>query len=123
MDVVDTLSVWGRICVLLGVATFVCAVATFVSTVVLTNAVYGTRLAWFLGVVVPLLVMAAGLSWLASRRQKDEEAVASHVPSVRRSRIAATGVLRVCLLALAIPVALVAAILLVYGILFVPHSL
>ncbi len=124
MDVVDTLSVRGRILASVAVAAFVGAAAIFVVAVVSTNAVYGTRMAWFVGLVLPLLVVAAGSSWWALRSQRAGEAAAAEVASARPFRVrVVAGLFRVCVVLIAIPFVFAAAILLVYGLLFVVHSL
>jgi hypothetical protein len=111
--------------VLLAVATFTAATVTFLFAVAWTDAVYGTRMAWFLGVVVPLLALTAALAWLASRAQMIQGTAApSPVGSGKPVQARVTkGLFWVSLLLLAIPAALAAMILLVYGALFLAHSL
>ncbi|HUO47681.1 MAG TPA: hypothetical protein VMU09_02495, partial [Acidimicrobiales bacterium] len=107
-------------------ATFVGAIVVFVTAVVRTDAVYGTRMAWFLGGAVPLLVSTAGCAWLASpkplRARATSTAAAVGAGESVQTRTARR-LLIVSLALLAIPVALVAVLLLVYGILFLAHSL
>ena len=43
------------------------AVVVFMCGVIVTAGVYGSRMAWLLGVVLPLLGLTALCSWLASR--------------------------------------------------------
>ena len=122
VDVMDTPSAWGRALALSAAATFVGAVVVFVTAVVWTDAVYGTRVAWFLGVVVPLLALTAGLSWLASRPQPAQEDRDARTAGTRPCRArATTGLFGVSLLLLAIPAALAAMLLLVDGVLIVLH--
>ena len=43
------------------------AVVVFITGVILTSGAYGSRMAWLLGVVLPLLLLAALFAWLACR--------------------------------------------------------
>ena len=43
---------------------FVAAVVVFILGVVVTSGVYGSRMAWLLGVVMPLIAGAATFAWL-----------------------------------------------------------
>jgi hypothetical protein len=115
-------------------ASFVGAVVVFVPGVIWTNGTYGSRMAWLLGVVLPLLLLTAVLAWLAGSRAPKQpsapgypasphgwvENVRSHMPEVPK-----TGGARKLFIAsaalFAIPVALGMALLLVYAALFVRH--
>ena len=110
----------------LAMATFVGAVVVFVTAVAWTDAVYGTRLAWFLGGVVPLLALTAGFGWLASPKPLRAQAMSTAgAVGARESMQTRTArrLLIVSLALLAIPFALVGILLLVYGIFIVAHSL
>ena len=110
----------------LAMATFVGAIVVFVTAVVWTDAVYGTRMAWFIGGVVPLLVSTAGFAWLASPKPLRAEAMSTAGAVGARESVqtrTARRLLIVSLALLAIPGALVATLLLVYGILILAHSL
>jgi len=107
-------------------ATFVGAIVIFVTGVLWTDAVYGTRRAWFLGVVAPLLAFTAGLGWLAAPKPvRGEVMPTAHGVGPRESiqTKTARSLVIVSLALLAIPVALAAMILLTYGILILVHSL
>jgi len=108
----------------LAMATFLGAIVILVVGVVWTDAVYGTRMAWFLGGVVPLLVSTAGFAWLASLKPLRAEPRPTPTGAGPRESVrtrTARRLLTVSLASLAIPVALVAILLLVYGILVVAH--
>jgi len=49
------------------VVSVVGAVVVFITGVILTSGAYGSRMAWLLGVVLPLLLLAALFAWLACR--------------------------------------------------------
>ena len=103
----------------LGVSGFVVLLAALVvigTQIIATDAVYGTRVAWLLSVVMPLLVVAAVLSGAAMRRARRHGVAATWVRLMSVVTVVAGG------LALA-PVAVVILIGLFYGFLFVTFEL
>ena len=113
-------SVANTILLLLSIIAFVGAVSVFVFGVVLTHGVYGSRMAWFLGVCVPLLAISAVLSWGASRRSHAERRPSSRDVGSKDSRgvRAAGSITKASLALIGIPVALAAMLLFTYGVLF-----
>jgi hypothetical protein len=90
--------------------------------VVATSGVYGSRLAWLLGVALPLLAITILLAWLSLggaghvRRRL-------HVTSGDRQDRAGRGVLLVAASLLGLPLALAAMLLLTDALLFVARGL
>jgi hypothetical protein len=86
------------------------AVTVFILGVIATSGTYGSRMAWLLGVTLPLLALAAGLFWLCS------------VVASRRGDSSTTQVRNVltlfALTAFAVPFVIALVIASVYGLLF-----
>jgi len=114
----------------------VCAALTLVGAIevfVWTHGVYGSRMAWLAGVVLPLLAITVGLAWAATRfkanaAQGNAEAFdrtdrGSHHPVLRDRRHAPRAIAIVSLVLIGIPLALAALLLLTYGLIFVSHWL
>jgi hypothetical protein len=93
---------------------FGAALGVFVFGVIDTNGVYGSRMAWLLGVVLPLLALTAFLSWLA-RRTTPGSTPGDYSRGFRTLTITA-------LVLLATPFALVTMLLLTYLAFFVVHG-
>lgn len=117
---------WGtRNSILLGasIVSFGGAVGVFLLGVVLTHGVYGSRMAWLLGVVVPLLALAALLAWLAastsSINQTRFDRPVVQPNSVSSGDKAAKTVFGISLTLVAVPFALAGLILAIYGLLFI----
>ena len=100
------------------------AVGVFCFGTVVTDGTYGSRMAWLVGVVLPLLLLSAGfagLVWRRSpRRRRAPDADASW-PSWMEG--AARTLLVVSATLVAIPVVLVLTLLLVYAALIAGHYL
>lgn len=113
--------------------TLVGAIEVFLFGVVWTHGVYGSRMAWLAGVVLPLLAITVGLAWAATRfranaAQGNAEAFdgmdrGSHHPVLRDRRHAPRAIGIVSLVLIGIPLALAALLLLTYGLIFVSHWL
>jgi hypothetical protein len=88
------------------------ALAFFLFGVILTAGVYGSRMAWLLGVVLPLLGITAMLAWLASKAEV-HASVKSHLRAVAT----------VALGLIAIPFVLAGLLLTVYLLLFIRYEL
>lgn len=104
------------------------AIGVFVFGVVWTHGVYGSRMAWLVGVVLPLLAVAAGLALAAARHGVIADS--GHTEGVQsgrsdgghRDRRGALKVVGVTSLVLfGVPFALAGLLLLTYGLLFVRH--
>jgi membrane protein YqaA with SNARE-associated domain len=80
--------------------------------VITFGGVYGSRIAWLVGVALPLLATSAVLSWLAQRRLATQ-------PGRRRGHrvVFVTAVTIFC-----IPFALAGALLVLYGVSFTLHE-
>jgi hypothetical protein len=90
--------------------------------VIATSGVYGQRMAWLLGVALPLLAASMLLSWLAVRtsaraRPNDPAAVPTHGSAVVRLIFVSAALL------FAIPFALAALLLVFYAVIMVLHGL
>ena len=94
---------------------FAAAVAVLILGVIATHGVYGSRMAWLLGVVLPLLVLTAGLSWLARRSARLPDRT-DPTPGLRVLTITA-------LVLLALPFIGAAMLLATYAAFFVLHGL
>jgi hypothetical protein len=102
--------------------TLTAAVVVIAFGVIATSGVYGSRMAWLLGVALPLLAASMLLSWLAVRtssraRPNDPAAVPAHGSGVGRVVFASAALL------FAIPFALAALLLVFYAVLMVLHGL
>ena len=89
-----------------------CALGVFLFGVIVTAGVYGSRIAWLLGVVLPLLAVTALLAWLASRATDDDGA-----------RRALRTVSLVVLSLFSLPFCIVILILGVYLVLFIRYEI
>ncbi|MGO8871964.1 MAG: hypothetical protein ACLQPH_11300 [Acidimicrobiales bacterium] len=108
------------------------AAAVFTFGVIVTTAVYGSRMAWLFGVVLPLLAGSAALARCAIRMSKRPvvpvAAVADRGPeradpgAIRRDGAART-LLVISLVLFALPFVLAACWLSVYGLLIVTYWL
>lgn len=92
------------------------AVGVFLFGVIVTSGVYGSRLAWLLGVVLPLLVLGALFAWLAARARDSTAGGLADGQIVSSLRLRTFSV--ICLGLVAVPFALAAMLLLVYGVAF-----
>jgi hypothetical protein len=100
---------------------FVAAVGVFLFGVIVTSGVYGARMAWLLGVVLPLLVLAAlfaGLAAKVSESSVDGGPGGQVVSSMRLRRFAV-----ISLGLVAVPFAIAGLFLLVYGVIFTVYGL
>jgi hypothetical protein len=105
-----------RILLMFGaVVAFISAAVVLVLGVVATSGVYGSRMAWLMGVVLPLLALTALLSWLASRSAN----LSSHPQRGQWGR----GISVTALVLVGIPFVLAGMLLFVYGVLIVLHAL
>ena len=88
--------------------------------VIATTGVYGSRMAWLLGVACPLLAVAALLAWRATRLRASHGSPAGgtrHGVAVPRLLLVASLVL------LGIPAGLAAVLLSVYALILVVHGI
>jgi hypothetical protein len=104
--------------------TFTAAALVIIFGVLATSGVYGSRMAWLVGVALPLLAMTMLLSWLATRAAArvgpgptPSPAGPGRVVDVRKMLLVAALVL------IGIPVALAGALLSVYAMIFVLHGI
>ena len=107
------------------------AIEVFLFGVLWTHGVYGSRMAWLLGVVLPLLTISAGLALTAARygvdagRSSTESVQHGTDPRSRhggrdpRSAPRAVGV--VSLVLIGTPVVFAVLLLATYGLIFVSH--
>ena len=104
------------------ILTFTAAVLVVVFGVVATSGVYGSRMAWLLGVALPLLVLTVLLASAADRSVARTHG--GSPSSTRRSGRApgARAVLVAALVLLGIPSAFAGALLAVYALIFVVHG-
>lgn len=102
------------------------AFVVFVPGVVWTNGTYGSRMAWLLAGVLPLLLSTAVFAWLASpntsRWRPNVPASRDSRPRTPKSELARS-VLIISLALFAIPFVLALALLSVYAALFIGHYL
>ena len=104
------------------VMTLMAALFVILFGVLATSGVYGSRLAWLLGVALPLLAITMLLAWLSlggPRRVRPSLRIASG----DRHDQAGRGVLLVAASLFGIPLALAATLLLTYAVFFVAHGL
>ncbi len=102
---------------------FALAMAVIAFGVIATAGVYGSRLAWLLGVACPLLAMAALLAWLATRLSPG---MARHEPPVGGSHHGAVVprlLVVTSLVLLGIPAGLAALLLSAYALIFAVHGI
>jgi len=102
---------------------FVSAFVVFVPGVVWTNGTYGSRMAWLLAGVLPLLLSTALFAWLASPPRSRREGVSDApglLPRTPRSQ-PARSLFITSLTLFAIPFVLAVALLSVYAVLIVAH--
>jgi hypothetical protein len=96
---------------------FLGAVVVFLFGVILAGGVYGSRLAWLLGVVLPLLVLGALFARVAANIGGSIGAGSATGHVVTSERLRRFSV--ICLALVAVPFALAALLLFVYGVAFV----
>ena len=111
--------------------TLVAAVEVFLFDVLWTHGVYGSRMAWLVGVVLPLLAITAGLAWAGVKHGVN--AGPSSAGGVRQGpdprshlgrrdrRSAPKAVGTVSLVLIGIPLILLGLLLVTYGLLFISH--
>ena len=101
-------------------ALLLAAVVVIALGVIATSGVYGSRMAWLLGVAMPLLALSVLCAWLSGRRRPPAFPSPSASPAdVRTGR----AVLVSAAVLLGIPVALTAMLLTTYGVIFVVHGI
>jgi hypothetical protein len=100
------------------------AVAVLVFGVIATSGVYGSRLAWLLGVVLPLLATSMLLSLLARRASAPTRArpIVDPVPRARARRASHVVFMSAAVL-FGLPLALAALLLGVEGLFFAVHGI
>jgi hypothetical protein len=97
------------------------AVMVIVFGVLVTSGVYGSRLAWLLGVALPLLAITMLLSWLSMRPPR--RAGHAALPAVRTRRRGVNRVVFLTALSLfAVPCALAVTLLAVDLLVFAQHG-
>ena len=104
--------------------TLTAAVLVIIFGVLATSGVYGSRMAWLVGVALPLLAMTVLLSWSATRAAT--RSVQGPTPSPRgQGRVVDVRkmLLVAALVLIGIPVALAGALLSVYAMIFVLHGI
>ena len=96
------------------------AVVVIAFGVIATSGVYGSRMAWLLGVAMPLLALSVLCAWLSGRRRPaafpSPSASPAHVPAGRAVLVSAA-------VLLGMPVAFAAMLLTTYGVIFVVHGI
>jgi len=101
--------------------TLTAALVVIAFGVIAASGVYGSRMAWLLGVALPLLAVSMLLSWLAVRGSRaapnEMAALPTHGSAVGRAIFVLAALL------FAIPLALAALLLALYGLLMVLHGL
>jgi hypothetical protein len=104
------------------VVTLMAALFVILFGVLATSGVYGSRLAWFLGVALPLLALTMVLAWfsLGGRRRARPFL---HVASADRHDQAGRGVFLVAAALFGLPLALAALLLLTDAAFLVAHGL
>jgi hypothetical protein len=109
------------------------ATAVFLFAVVWTHGVYGSRIAWFLGVVLPLLAVTAAFAWGAARYGIEPDSPSDvgvwqgpepPSPYGKRDprRAAAKGIGVGVLILIGIPFAFAGMLLFTYGLIFIAHT-
>jgi hypothetical protein len=111
-------------------ATFVGAIEVFLFGVLWTQGVYGSRMAWLFGVVLPLLAVTACLGFTAARYGNADRSSAEAVPQgpmgrphlgYRNPRSAPRLVGMVSLVLIGIPFAFAGVLVVTYGLIVVSH--
>ena len=103
------------------IVTLDAAVMVIVFGVLVTSGVYGSRLAWLLGVALPLLAITMLLSWFSMRVSR--RAGPATLPALRTRRLGVSRAVFLTGLSLvAIPCALAAALLAVDLLVFARHG-
>ena len=104
--------------------TFTAAALVIIFGVIATSGVYGSRMAWLVGVALPLLAMTMLLSWSATRAATRAGLGPTPSPGGPDRVVDVRKVLFVTALVLiGVPVALAAALLSVYALIFVLHGI
>jgi hypothetical protein len=109
----------------LAIAAFAGAGLTFLFGVVVTKGVYGSRIAWLMGVTVPLFAIAAVLAVGASRAATTDGPAADGTTPENGSHgvRAAKTIAGISFAAIATPFVLAAMILALYGLIFAVYWL
>jgi hypothetical protein len=104
------------------IVTLSTALTVIVFGVLVTAGVYGSRLAWLLGVALPLLALTMVLSWLSVPPQARTSLRTGAATSSRRQRIA-RGVFLTALALFGIPLALALLLLAAIAVVAAVHGL
>jgi hypothetical protein len=105
-------------------AAFGGAVGVLILGTIVTDGTYGSRMAWLVGVVLPLLLLSAGSAgWVRRGSLRRRRAPVAEVSSPRWVQSAARSLFVVSATLFAIPVALALALLLVYAALIAAHAI
>ena len=107
-------------------AAFIGAVVVFLFGVILTHGVYGSRVAWLLGVVMPLLAVAAGSALTAARfgaeSERDPSSDGQYFGNGRADRRSVARTIAVIsLILIGAPFVLTGLDLAIYGLIFVGY--
>ncbi len=98
------------------------ALVVIVFGVIATSGVYGSRLAWLLGVALPLLATSMVLSWVAVRTTPRVQPGLSRAGSAPGRRVGQVMLVAAALL-FGIPIVLAATLLGAYALLFALHGI
>jgi hypothetical protein len=104
------------------VVTLMAALSVVLFGVLATSGVYGSRLAWLLGVAVPLLAVTMLLAWLSLGGPRRVQPFL-YAASGDRHDQAGRGVLVVAASLFGVPCALAGMLLITYAVFFVAHGL
>ena len=104
------------------VVTLMAALFVILFGVLATSGVYGSRLAWHLGVALPLLALTMLLAWLSLGGPRRVRPFL-HVASGDRYDQAGRGVFLVAASLFGLPLAFAAMLLLTYAVFFVAHGM
>jgi len=104
--------------------TFTAAVLVIIFGVIATSGVYGSRMAWLVGVALPLLAMTMLLSWSATRAATRAGPGPTPSPGGPGRVVDIRQVLfATALVLIGVPVVLAGALLSVYALIFVLHGI
>jgi hypothetical protein len=104
--------------------TFTAAVLVIIFGVLATSGVYGSRMAWLVGVALPLLAMTMLLSWSATRAATRAGQGPTPSPGGPRRVVDVGQVLfATALVLIGVPVVLAGALLSVYALILVLHGI
>jgi hypothetical protein len=104
------------------VVTLMAALFVILFGVLATSGVYGSRVAWLLGVALPLLAITMVLAWLSLGGPRRVRSFLHVTSGDRRDRAGRT-VLLVAATLFGLPLAFAAMLLLTYAVFFVAHGL